>query len=147
MIAPCSLVEDAREILAADLIQVSDHATCCPFCSGFVSGYGWDSRPDTTVAYQGYDHYDTCPWLALPRIVAALEAAERLRRGYGQSTEQGIFARVDVWRYTDEDRDCRFSDKRYVCAGCQAYAETPQQFEHTKTCAAIALVAALHAEE
>lgn len=92
-------------------------------------------------------HAPDCPYRALPRIVAALEAAERLRRGYGQSTEQGIFARVDVWRYTDEDRDCRFSDKRYVCAGCQAYAETPQQFEHTKTCAAIALVAALHAEE
>ena len=77
-----SLSEDARELSEASIIEVSDHSTCCPFCGGFVIGYGWDSKPSTTVECQGYDHYHNCPWLSLPRIVAALEAAERVVTGW-----------------------------------------------------------------
>ena len=82
-----SLVEAAKEIASNDLVELSDYATTCYFCGGFVIGYGWDSRPADTVAYQGYDHYADCPWLSLPRIVAALEAAERLVDNWGDGSE------------------------------------------------------------
>jgi hypothetical protein len=49
----------------------------CPFCGMNPSQHnveGWEYRTDTT----GVLHHPTCPWISMPRIVAALEAAERI---------------------------------------------------------------------
>jgi hypothetical protein len=54
---------------------LSADGSICAFCGGdaddgrhWVEGKGWIDGP----------HCDDCPWLALPKIIAALEAAERL---------------------------------------------------------------------
>lgn len=63
-----SAIEDARRLAGAEPVihnkMTSENE--CAMCMG-VSG----------------DHVPECPWLAMPRIVAALEAAERhLRSGH-----------------------------------------------------------------
>lgn len=49
-----SVLEDARRLTSTDPAATTDW---CPFCDG-------------------HQHTKVCPWLAMPRIVAALEAAD-----------------------------------------------------------------------
>ena len=71
-----SLVEDAR-ILGGfcPYFKRGDEATC------------WYCR-ETVIAHELY-HDPTCPWLTLPRIIAALEAAERIAAD--QPNGEGIY--------------------------------------------------------
>lgn len=57
-----SILDDARRLAATDPWYENERAgtSFCIACGMYES------------------HADDCPWLALPRIVAALEAAERL---------------------------------------------------------------------
>jgi hypothetical protein len=63
-----SLVDDAKRLADTNPHEAGWQ---CPFCgmpNGRHSGFG--DR-----------HHADCPWLAMPRIVAALEAAERVIDG------------------------------------------------------------------
>lgn len=67
-----SLIEDAKALvgMAPDPMGPYPCGVCgeCPV-TDFVDGHMVRCR---------IDHASTCPWLALPRIVAALEAAQAL---------------------------------------------------------------------
>ena len=63
-----TLIEDARRIAAAGA-PMSAHAWCW-FCHARLVGY-FDFVNEQP-------HRPDCPWLSLPRIVAALEAAQAL---------------------------------------------------------------------
>ncbi len=63
-------LEAARLLAEEDILQFGDYATFCPACGGLRAF-------DAADKHIGYEH-DGCPWLALPQIVAALEAATNL---------------------------------------------------------------------
>jgi hypothetical protein len=63
-----SLLDDARRLADTDHTPCEDGTGRCVFCS--VGGF--DVRVGKMI------HGDTCPLLSMPRIVAALEAAERV---------------------------------------------------------------------
>ncbi len=111
-----SLVEDAR-ILGGfgPYFKRGDEATC------------WYCR-ETVIAHELY-HDPTCPWLALPRIVAALEAAERM-------VEQ-----LDLDGPWTSDPS-RSSSHLMVCRLCEVDLERGY---HADTCVWKALVSALAA--
>ena len=104
-----TLLDDARR-LAEEGFEPRDtvHESGCTFCgpSGTYRGDGpWPHLPD-------------CSWLAMPRIVAALEAAERIT-GYipaAQLSRGCLFCEgecldlqesddIPPWRF-DHDADC-----------------------------------------
>lgn len=70
-----SLLDDARRLVESNVAENFDKE--CGFCGMSPSLHdveGWTYRADNLGAL----HYPECPWLAMPRIVAALEAADRL---------------------------------------------------------------------
>lgn len=92
-------LDAARELGAmteADLREATDYRIDCGFCGGAEIRDG--ERPSVFIRY---DHHPTCPWLAMPRIVAALEAAERLT----QADEPTQELRVVECVYCGANRD------------------------------------------
>lgn len=71
-----TLVEDARKIAISEPLQFNDdsRAINCLMCNSdhFRDGHR-EIDPDREI-----DHAPDCSWLAMPKIVAALEAADRL---------------------------------------------------------------------
>ena len=71
------LLDDARRLAAIDpFVNVWAHSSGeyeCFACEAPWSGEGKQHKPD-------------CPWLALPRIIAALEAAESVSEAYDRET-------------------------------------------------------------
>ncbi len=63
-----SLIDDARRISEAEAPLMGD--AWCWFCRARLVGF------ESVVPDQ--PHNQDCPWLSLPRIVAALEAAQSL---------------------------------------------------------------------
>ena len=59
-----SVLDDARRLVASGSAPVDDQGDCW-FCQAMTR-----------------DHESDCPWLALPRIVAALEAAELAHQAF-----------------------------------------------------------------
>lgn len=74
------ILDDVRE-LAGDLgvndemhlVRLCDYASSCPFC-------GNSRRSDDEGRTIGYDHHPECSWLSMARLVAVVEAAERVAR-------------------------------------------------------------------
>jgi hypothetical protein len=69
-----SLLDDARELIGVDPFYdwadgASDPEMVCIVCS----------------RYRKYGHDPDCPWLALPKILLALEAAEALTVAYEEA--------------------------------------------------------------
>lgn len=73
-----TLLEDARRLAEKNPHDAGWACFSCGMPNGRNSGFG-----DT--------HHTGCPWLALPKIVAALEAAEELSGFYGKLTFIGGF--------------------------------------------------------
>lgn len=67
------LIEDARALAESDPTREDSSSSpgTCRYCGGETVGGLLTMR---------VLHADTCPWLALPRIVAALEAAQQVVR-------------------------------------------------------------------
>lgn len=65
------LIEDARALAESDPTRDDSSSSpgTCRYCGGETVGRLLTMR---------VLHADTCPWLALPRIVAALEAAQQM---------------------------------------------------------------------
>jgi len=62
-----SLLEDARKLLPIHPLEEEGGARYCRVCGEAIGGYPeWDG------------HAPECPWLSMPKIIGALEAAERL---------------------------------------------------------------------
>ena len=76
----------AARLIAAEFPPTSEDA--CALCFGRV---GWDH-----ATAESTNHEPACPWLLMPRIVAALEAADRVvavepfvsMQGYGGHDEE-----------------------------------------------------------
>lgn len=100
-----SLVDDVKRLAADDPVEADDEQGYPAFCRLCLS-----YKP----------HAPDCPWLAMPKIVAALEAAERV-------------AAADPW--VD---DGSWGGDVLVCWAC--HGEKPS---HRPGCAQQALVAAL----
>lgn len=79
-----SLLDDARRL--ADVGPALSEDTFCCLCYEQVESFG------TNPVFPGKPHKTTCPALSFPRIVAALEAAESVKRAF---EEQGV-ADADV---------------------------------------------------
>lgn len=102
-----SILDDARRLMA-----FADIPTECAFCGG---------KDDVG----NYKHVTDCPWLSLSRIVAVLEAAERV-------TQDDPF--ILTW-----DHDGSY----YNCWECDA----PRGTYHEPDCLWQSLVAAMRGEE
>lgn len=112
MLTMSSLVEDARRLDNAPL--PTDDEGRCWFCEEIPSEEG---------------HHGPCPWLALPRIVQALEAAERVAERFPED---------------EKGRDILGSRFR-KCAFCW-HADIGGTL-HAEDCPWQVLVAALHGDE
>lgn len=66
-----SLLDDARRLSENDAYVYSEYGDYCHFCNGKA----WEEPPDGS---HHIEHAPDCPWLAMPKIVAALEAADAL---------------------------------------------------------------------
>lgn len=82
-----SLLDDARRLVSAGeptYYSESEKRLCCTFCVG-VEGEG-----------QGTDvtHEPDCAWLSMPRIVAALESAERMAMAHEQQSYPGYWSEM-----------------------------------------------------
>lgn len=51
------------------------------------------------------EHRRSCPWLAMPKIIAALEAAERVRKVYGEVTIGNTYPLYQALEKLDEVLD------------------------------------------
>lgn len=91
-----SLVDAAKDLLEISLKELSDHAIMCPFCGGFRIGEWGESRPDTAVACDGYDHYPECIWPNRQKIVRVLETAEALALAWECTSYPEHWARMKV---------------------------------------------------
>ncbi len=60
-----TLLDDARQILKGGASGDDE----CPHCHTYIG---------MTVSGPNSPHRDDCPWLSMPKILAALEAAERI---------------------------------------------------------------------
>lgn len=97
-----SLLDDARRLMdegpptfhapacGHDVPQAAEPHEDCHYCGAMLSG--------ALRQYLG-EHAPDCPWLSMPKIVAALEAAERLhvahaRGDYAEDMEADIEALV-----------------------------------------------------
>lgn len=112
-----SLIEDARRLANTDP-EVADFCFAC----------GNDS----------HKHYDDCQWSVMPRIVLALEAAERMVAGLGLGIGGGF-----ITPYPDEQ--C------WRCIACHADTAwvdgaVPNTFDHEPDCSGQALVVALRGD-
>jgi hypothetical protein len=116
-----SLIDDARK-MAADCPNATDRGGRgeCYYCFGGNYAGGYLSGSPTESEFH---HAPDCPWLSMPKIVAALEAAERLK----------IY------------RPAALSDDRYQCQFCGATAAA-YPMDHESECPWQALVAALRGE-
>src|SRR5215211_5102066 len=73
-------------------------------------------------------HKPDCPWLSMPRIVAALEAAERMAE---------IDPKVNLWSHSGQDYWC------YACDALLSPWDGKGEEPHKQDCPQQALVAAL----
>ena len=107
-----SLIEDAKRLEKSGFTPWEDscHLTC-ELCGEDGAG---EEGP--------FPHAPTCPWLALPRIVAALEAAQRV---IGMNVTVTVF----------EGNDIR------VCLACRYHSRVPNS--HFDDCPWQALVEAM----
>jgi hypothetical protein len=93
------VLEAARDLLEANLREISDHAMTCPFCGGFRSGEWGESRPTDATACDGYDHYPSCLWPNRQQIFTVLEAAdEYVRELEGQGEQVDVLQRVRAYQ-------------------------------------------------
>lgn len=117
-----SLLGDARRLADSDgLVFIDgydDHDYYCPL--------------DCNASDRHQDHNCDCPWLALPKIVAVLEAAERFANNMIRDTFQGACGEISV----------------YVCGACGATASwEPEKIEHWDDCVGQTLKMLLHGKE
>lgn len=98
-----------------------DDAVRCSWCDGIVNRCENETEPA---------HYPDCPWLSMPRIVAALEAAERLKDRFRDRFPTEV-----------EDGDDDTFAIAYACCGGNFYSP------HMAHCSWQALVSALTGTE
>lgn len=125
-----TLIEDARALSDTEPLALvgadGDERWQCSIC---------DAESEAVEPPPSTRHAPDCPWLALPRIAAALLAAERMVAGRGLGVRNGFVE-------PSPDEEC------WRCIAC--HAETawtdgavPSAFNHEASCSGQALITAL----
>lgn len=93
-----TLIEDAKRLADSDITQ--EGTVWCHFCRGMIEDPG---SYDPPLPYSE-QHDADCPWLVMPRIVVALEAAERyLRSGHPADWFPAVEA-MEMAEFRETDR-------------------------------------------
>lgn len=87
-----SLLDDVRRLSDASITR---EGTCwCHFCGSMIEP---PESYDPVLPY-AEQHASDCPWLAMPRIVAALDAAQSL-------VDAHYVPEAAIWRVADDPRE------------------------------------------